>query len=275
MWEVKPSAHYHMGGIKTNQYGQALDKHNQCIVGLYACGQALGGLHGSNRLGSTSLAEAVIFGLSAGQHAVQGAENRDFFDGESLCRIAKASIYQWSSGSEKDHTDTKHPIKLLRALQKHAWQYLGPVRNARGLKTFASIAENLQQEISVACIQGSLLYNQSLIDFFETRNLLLCARAIAICADTRTNSLGAHVRSDSNANPNRKQGSLAVFLDPATEQLQLHAEILQKSSSLTHWRVSGKQYLKSMLIHLVRKLPLNIRDVLLVKMYSKALGDYQ
>ena len=63
-----------MGGVRVDEYGRALtfDKKNNkmlSIPGLYAAGQAMGGLFGSNRLGSTSLTEVAVFGHRAGEHA--------------------------------------------------------------------------------------------------------------------------------------------------------------------------------------------------------------
>ncbi|CCJ99649.1 Succinate dehydrogenase flavoprotein subunit [Cronobacter malonaticus 507] len=65
---VRPTAHYTMGGIETNQ---------QCetrIKGLFAVGECSSvGLHGANRLGSNSLAELVVFGQLAGTQAIDRA----------------------------------------------------------------------------------------------------------------------------------------------------------------------------------------------------------
>ena len=75
-WEVRPSAHYMMGGIKVDEFGRVLSYNKvsnktKKIKGFYAAGQAMGGLFGSNRLGSTSLTEVAVFGYRAGKDAAE------------------------------------------------------------------------------------------------------------------------------------------------------------------------------------------------------------
>ena len=48
--EVAPMAHYSMGGLEVNPIN-----HSTCVKGLFAAGEAAGGLHGANRLGGNSL----------------------------------------------------------------------------------------------------------------------------------------------------------------------------------------------------------------------------
>lgn len=61
---VKPGQHYAMGGIETDEHGRT------CIHGLYAAGERVCvSMHGANRLGGNSLAELLVFGKRAGQHA--------------------------------------------------------------------------------------------------------------------------------------------------------------------------------------------------------------
>ncbi|MBC7104690.1 MAG: FAD-binding protein, partial [Firmicutes bacterium] len=66
-WEVLPSAHYFIGGLRVDPWGATN------LPGLYAAGQAAGGVHGANRLGSVSLAELFVFGRRAGLAAARFA----------------------------------------------------------------------------------------------------------------------------------------------------------------------------------------------------------
>ena len=65
--EVAPIAHYHMGGIRVD------DTMQSTIPGLYACGEAIGGANGANRLSGNAITEAFVFGARAGQAAAKNA----------------------------------------------------------------------------------------------------------------------------------------------------------------------------------------------------------
>jgi L-aspartate oxidase len=69
---VAPSAHFIMGGVKTDLNGATQ------IPGLYAAGEAAcAGVHGANRLASNSLLEGLVFGQRAGKAAVRYARSSD------------------------------------------------------------------------------------------------------------------------------------------------------------------------------------------------------
>ena len=77
-WEVRPSAHYMMGGIRADEHGAAVGgkgdgSTNSGLAGLFTAGQAMGGVFGANRLGSTSLTEGAVFGRRAGEAAAERA----------------------------------------------------------------------------------------------------------------------------------------------------------------------------------------------------------
>ncbi|MHA8262199.1 flavocytochrome c [Lactobacillaceae bacterium Melli_B3] len=72
---IAPAVHYTMGGIKVNHLTQVLAANDQPVAGLFAGGEAAGGLHGNNRIGGNSIAETVIFGRQAGQQIFQYLKN--------------------------------------------------------------------------------------------------------------------------------------------------------------------------------------------------------
>ncbi|KAJ8085840.1 hypothetical protein PM082_004659 [Marasmius tenuissimus] len=68
--EITPVLHYTMGGVSVDASTHVLDDQGIPISGLYAAGEVIGGVHGKNRLGGSSLLEAVVFGRIAGEVAV-------------------------------------------------------------------------------------------------------------------------------------------------------------------------------------------------------------
>jgi succinate dehydrogenase/fumarate reductase flavoprotein subunit len=68
---VTPVIHYCMGGLKMNADAEILTKDDKVIQGLYAAGEAMGGVHGNNRLGGNSLLDCVVFGRVSGRAAAR------------------------------------------------------------------------------------------------------------------------------------------------------------------------------------------------------------
>ena len=77
---VQPTAHYTMGGIPTNKYGEVvIDENNTVMPGLYAAGEvACVSVHGANRLGTNSLLDLIVFGKHSGLRAAEYALGADF-----------------------------------------------------------------------------------------------------------------------------------------------------------------------------------------------------
>lgn len=69
--KIAPGIHHTMGGLKINTQAEVLDESDQVIEGLYAAGEASGGVHGSNRIGGNAVADIIVFGRQAG---IQSAE---------------------------------------------------------------------------------------------------------------------------------------------------------------------------------------------------------
>ncbi|EQL00985.1 flavocytochrome c [Ophiocordyceps sinensis CO18] len=93
---MEPVLHFTMGGVEINDKAQVLNQDQQPFEGLYACGELAGGVHGSNRLGGSSLLGCVVYGRVAGdtasnylfQQALQGAAG-----GSAAQRIGQISLH--------------------------------------------------------------------------------------------------------------------------------------------------------------------------------------
>ncbi len=71
---VAPGIHHTMGGVAINTQSEVLDIQSRPIPGLFAAGEVTGGVHGFNRLGGNAVADTVVFGRRAGEHAAQYAK---------------------------------------------------------------------------------------------------------------------------------------------------------------------------------------------------------
>jgi flavocytochrome c len=71
---VVPVVHYCIGGIRVDVDGRVLKATNETIPGLWAAGEAVGGIHGTNRLGGNALTECVVFGRAVGTAIAVGRE---------------------------------------------------------------------------------------------------------------------------------------------------------------------------------------------------------
>ena len=68
---MEPVLHFTMGGMEINDKAQVLNSDHQPFESLFACGELAGGVHGSNRLGGSSLLGCVVYGRVAGASASQ------------------------------------------------------------------------------------------------------------------------------------------------------------------------------------------------------------
>lgn len=69
--KVAPAVHHTMGGVRINKENQVLDKNGNVIEGLFAAGEIVGGLHGTNRLGGNAITEIIVFGKRAGENILK------------------------------------------------------------------------------------------------------------------------------------------------------------------------------------------------------------
>ncbi len=170
---TSPSAHYFMGGVKTDLGGRTT------VPGLVAAGEvACSGVHGANRLASNSLLEGLVFGFRAAQSAVSFASRH----GSSTPSEPIAQEYRLST--RKSLQDTE---KLRNSLRRLMWAKVGLVRTGDALERAISQLSRWEAMYRHARLTRSDL---------EVRNLIQVGRCIAEAAFWRKNSLGAHYRSD-------------------------------------------------------------------------------
>ena len=169
---VRPAAHYLMGGIRTDLNGRT------SVPGLYAAGEAAcTGVHGANRLASNSLLEGLVFGARAAKameaHTPMANPN------------ATAPVVITSQSEEKS-IDV-----FVSNLQNVMWQHAGLLRDERSLREGSAELAKCCEEIERIAQTGKTSRRLS-----EARSLCRVADAILKSAIARTESRGAHYRSD-------------------------------------------------------------------------------
>jgi L-aspartate oxidase len=169
---VIPAAHYTCGGISTDLQGKT------SLPNLYAAGEAARtGLHGGNRLASTSLLEGLVFGASVAEHV--GSHQDDV-----ARRILETTITtKRSVALQKESDDAAELLKLVR---KCMWDNVGVIRTVSGLQTAIEELEVLESEAA------QLYRRQPSRQSVGVRDAAVAGLAVARAALQNRNSIGAH-----------------------------------------------------------------------------------
>ncbi len=179
---VSPAAHYIVGGIKVNKYGQSYLRGTQNVIpSLYAIGEvACTGMHGANRLASNSLLEAVVYAYNAAQHIIDN--HHTSYEGE---------IPDWrAEGLEhlKEHAPLRNDLK---SLQHTMFNEVGIVRTNQRLYRAERRVGLLESEIDL--IWESSIPTRELI---ELRNLVLVGKLVIQDAINQEKNCGLHFNTD-------------------------------------------------------------------------------
>src|SRR5438034_10449837 len=183
--EIGPTTHYMMGGVKVDAETQ-----EATISGLFAVGEVGGGMHGANRLGGNSLSDLLVFGRRAGLYAAGkrgGAPGIPDAEIEATMRAALAPF---------ENANGENPFAVQSALQTVMQRNAGIIRDKSGLETALAELENLKGRARKSGITGSRDDNPGWHTAIDLRPLLIVSDATARAALERTESRGAHTRSD-------------------------------------------------------------------------------
>lgn len=185
---VRPGAHYQMGGVRTNQWGET------DITGLYAAGEcACVNVHGANRLGGNSLLETIVFGKRAGLRASEYATRvtpRGLFDTALRIEESRIKMLMTNAGPER-------AWQLRDELGKTLSVNLGIFRTKQSMTEAMEKVRQLKARAARVYLQDhGRIFNSDLIQALELDSLLDVAETIVAGALAREESRGAHYRSD-------------------------------------------------------------------------------
>ncbi len=174
---VVPAAHYFCGGIKTDLWGQT------DIAKCYAVGEvACTGLHGANRLASTSLLEGVVWGARAARHIAET------YDEDPRLHFKQIPPWRYTGFEDADPALIRQDWLDIRTTM---WNYAGIVRTAkrleRALADLGYLRHRIEQFYRTANLSDDLI---------GLRNGILVAIIVVQAALRNKTSRGCHYRKD-------------------------------------------------------------------------------
>ncbi len=193
---IQPTVHYSMGGIPTDANGQVLaDADGTPVVGFYAAGEcACVSVHGANRLGTNSLLEASLFGRRAGEAIacfVQDGANLAPLPGDPA-ENSRRRIQQLLDNEGHESVEI-----IAQELKSTMTDNCGIFRDEQRMSKAAEKIKGLQERFRAARVMDkSRRFNTDLLATIETENLLCFSDVIVAGARARTESRGAHSRTD-------------------------------------------------------------------------------
>lgn len=167
---VVPAAHYSCGGIGVNLNGRT------SLQRLFAVGEvSCTGVHGANRLASTSLLESLVWGWTAGKHVALKCEADEYFP----------DIYPWEE--EDEYIDPALISQDWLNIRNTMWNYVGLVRTKQRLHRAQTILRHLQTEVEEFYRKAKM--TRSMI---ELRNGVQTAIAVTNATLESRVSIGTH-----------------------------------------------------------------------------------
>ena len=190
--EVGPTCHYVMGGVEVDADTQELIG----IKGVYAAGEAGGGLHGSNRLGGNSLSDLLVFGRRAGIYAaeyVSDAKNTGKATPLTDAEIDAATAWALEPF---DASRDENPFTIQAELQMIMNDLVGIIRDGAEMNEALAKIDALKPRIARAKASGGREYNPGWHLALDLPKQILVSECIARAALTREESRGGHTRND-------------------------------------------------------------------------------
>lgn len=187
--EVGSAPHTYLGGVRIDEWGRST------VDGLYAGGEAAGGIHGANRLGGLALIDSYVFGLRSGIAAALESKTRQAPDPDSgNWREGIADLMERSARANEGPSAEA----WRRQVQDLVVKSIGQVRSEESLSTGLAALDKLEADFDNVDNAGDTVRErfENLRLTFETRNLIEVARMLGTAALQRQETRGGHFRID-------------------------------------------------------------------------------
>lgn len=186
--EVVSASHFFMGGVAINA---------DCatnVLGLFACGEVAGGVHGANRLSGNATSQILVQGQRAGISAAALARRTQ------QRPVSQADFKRISEELEAflRRRASILPFEFKEQLQQIANRKVGLIRSGDSLKSALDKVRNLRRDAlpRLYCRSHERRYNKEWADAVECRSMLDVLEATTLCGLERRESRGAHYRED-------------------------------------------------------------------------------
>jgi succinate dehydrogenase / fumarate reductase flavoprotein subunit len=208
---VTPTAHYQMGGIPTNEFGEVQRDPSVIVPGLFACGEvAAASLHGLNRLGTNSLLELITMGRVTGDQVVEYLSDsegpQDLPPDAGHIVFEQFSTYMNSQGTES-YAQIRDSLRTLMQEKVGIFRAEKPLTEA-----IEQLKELKEKATRIPAGTASLYANQNLWQVWELNNLITASMTIAQGALARQESRGGHYREDYPARSNEFNYHTLVYM---------------------------------------------------------------
>jgi len=190
---VRPSNHYHMGGIPTTEWGEVQKSGGKIVPGLFALGEcAAASFHGFNRLATNSILELITMGRFGGERVLDYLPEAPDGNPDESGTLTMARFAGYLAAEGRDNIG-----QIRQTLRTMMTEKVGVFRIEPGLAEAIESLKELKVRAEKAGLSSrSLVMNQELIQRWELDNLLDCSMVIASAALERRESRGAHFRED-------------------------------------------------------------------------------
>ena len=185
---IKPGAHYTMGGIRVDKTCASP------IQGFFAAGECSAvSVHGANRLGGNSLLETVVFGKIAGRSAARYAKEHDFapLPTSALQAQEDRRLALFNSKGTERVADLRDAMQAV--MNQHFHIFRDKKQMTEGLNKIKVLRDRFK---NVSINDHTMVFNTALTEAYELDAMLNLAEIIATGAYERTESRGAHARTD-------------------------------------------------------------------------------
>ncbi len=182
--EVGPTCHYAMGGIRVEA-----DTEATTVEGLFAAGEAAGGMHGSNRLGGNSLSDLIVFGRRAGLGASERALGMTAASPLSETQVADATRHAMTYF---DNEGSDGPYAVHRDLQETMQALVGIIRTESELLEAKEKLGELAERASRCAVEGNIQFNPGWHLALDLESMLAVSNCTTLSALERRESRGGH-----------------------------------------------------------------------------------